>query len=98
MSDALGGLLPSLPPFSLIYLHSCTPARTPSFSCADTAAAATGLLKREAPLLSGRCWRGGGEREGGRERERAKGKCTSVDARSIKMKKQRDGDQGVGAR
>lgn len=49
-------------------------------------------------MLSGRCWRGGWEREGGRERERAKGKCTSVDARSIKMKEQRDGDQGVRAR
>lgn len=92
------GLLPPLPPLPLIYLHSCTRARaSSSFSCAAAGTAAAGLFKREAPLLSGRCWRGGSEREGGRGRERAKGKRTSVDW-SMKIKGQRDEDQGVGAR
>lgn len=50
----------------------CTPARTPSFSCTAPAAAATGLFWTEAPLSSGRCWRGRWVGERGREGEKGR--------------------------
>lgn len=51
----------------------CTPAHTPSFPCAAHAARLLVFFKADAPLLSGRCWRGRWVGERGREGEKGRG-------------------------